>query len=203
MGVRSLLLALALTLAPLAVRAKALPGVPERKSLFGTVYAGGGTAIPLGGHWGDAEAGFKPAPAFMLAGSRPLGELLSAGLELARNYGHEFRGDHQRAINLFSAGPFVRSAVSGADFSFYGVFGTGVYYWDQPSFRSGGAYYPSSSGSAFGFSLGAGLERFLGPVNAGLELRWHHIFDMKSRGLDLDSADNLNLMALVSLPIWK
>lgn len=203
MGVRPLALALAFALAPQAVTAKALPGVPERKSLFGTVYAGGGTAVPFGGHWGDAEAGFKPAPAFTLAASRPLSELVSAGLEFSRNYGHDFRGDHLRTINLLSAGPFVRSAVSGTKFSYYGVFGTGLYYWDQPSFRSGGTYYPSGSGSAFGFSLGAGFERFLGPVSAGFELRWHHIFDMKSRGLDLNSADNLNLMALVSLPVWK
>jgi len=38
---------------------------------------------------------------------------------------------------------------------------------------------------------------------AALDLRWHHIFNMKGANLSLDSVDSFNIMFVVTYGVWR
>ncbi|OGR68350.1 MAG: hypothetical protein A2081_02025 [Elusimicrobia bacterium GWC2_61_19] len=188
--------------------AAGLPGLedlPEpTRYLAGYVSAGGGWAVPFGGHWGDKDAGFKPSNVFSLAASKRVDELLSYGLETSYSLRHENRVMKDLGLKVFSMGPFAKVSYLEGEKLFYGVLGAGLYQWSQPAFTSGGTRYGSDSGSSAGLSLGGGVAYpFWWGTLLGLDLRWHHIFNMKGSNFNLDSADNLNVMLVLHYGVWK
>jgi len=202
-------LATLLLLAALPVRAPAqnLPGMqdlPEApRYIAGYLAAGGGLSVPSGGHWGDNDTGFKPSPAFSLAASKRVDEFLSWGLETSYAADYKNRGLKDLKIKMFSLTPFLKVSVPEGDRLLYGVLGAGIYQWSQPAFISGAAHYASDSGSSAGINLGGGVSwPFWWGTRAGLDLRWHHVFNMTGSNFKLDSADNINIMLVVSSSLW-
>ncbi|MBI5743714.1 MAG: outer membrane beta-barrel protein [Elusimicrobia bacterium] len=185
-----------------------LPGLedlPEpTRYLAGYVTAGGGWAVPFGGHWGDKTSGFKPSQVFAVSASKRVDELLSYGLETSYAWNHVNRKMSSMKVKIFEIGPFVRVFFPEGETLYYGTLGAGVYQWSQPSFRSGGAAYSSDSGSSAGMSLGGGVSYpFWFGSRLGLDLRWHHIFNMKGSNFVLDTADNFNLLLTLHYGVWK
>jgi len=197
----------------LAVQAAAqtragLPGLedlPEpTRYLAGYVSAGGGLAFPFGGHWGDKDDGFKPSGVFSLAASKRVDEILSYGLETSCALRHENRVMKDLGLKIFSLTPFVRVSFPEGETLYYGVLGAGLYQWSQPAFSSGGTRYGSDSGSSAGLNLGGGFSSaFWKGTRLGLDLRWHHILNMKGANFDLNSADSLNVMLVLHYGVWK
>ena len=191
-----------------AAQPAALPGLddlPEpTRYLAGYVTAAGGAALPFGGHWGDKDAGFKPSPALSLSASRRVDEVLSYGLEAAYSLKHQNRAVKGLELKLFSFTPFVRVSVPQGDTLYYGILGAGLYQWNQPAYTAAGARYPSDSGSSAGVNLGGGVSYpFWWGTRIGLDLRWHHIFNMKGANFSLDSPDSFNVMVALHYGVWK
>ena len=185
-----------------------LPGLedlPEPpRYIAGYLSGGAGWAVPFGGHWGDKNTGFKPSPAFSLAAMKRVDEVLSYGLESSYSLRHEHRVMKGLGLKLFSFTPFVRASFPEGEMVYYGMFGAGVYQWTQPAFTSGGVKFASDSGSSAGVNLGGGLTYpFWWGTRAGLDLRWHHIFNMKGANFSLNSADNLNLTFVLHYSVWR
>ena len=179
-----------------------LPEPP--RYLAGYVSGGLGWSLPFGGHWGDKDAGFKPSPAFSLAASKRVDEVLSYGVESFYGWRYQDRVLRGMELKIFSLTPFVKASFAEGEKLFYGILGAGVYQWNQPAFASGGLRFGSDSGSSGGINLGAGVSYpFLWETRAGLDLRWHHLFNMKGSSFSLDSADSFNLMFVVSYGVWK
>jgi hypothetical protein len=108
-----------------------LPGVGAAPAIkFSRYYfiLGGGAAFPFGGHWGDADIGFKPAPAVTFAAAKKADETLSYGLETSYGPGHKSGTTPEMKIRIFSFTPFLRVAYPGAGKIYYGIFGAGVYH---------------------------------------------------------------------------
>jgi hypothetical protein len=185
-----------------------LPGLedlPEpTRYLAGYLSAGGGWAIPFGGHWGDKDSGFKPSKVFNLAASRRVDELLSWGLESSYSLGHGNRVMKDLRVRIFSLTPFVKVSYPEGKSLYYGVLGAGLYQWGQPAFTAGGTRYASDSGSSAGLNLGGGVSYpFWWGTRLGLDLRWHYIFNMRGANFDLNSADNFNVMLVLNYGVWK
>ncbi|OGR96978.1 MAG: hypothetical protein A2016_05640 [Elusimicrobia bacterium GWF2_62_30] len=202
------LLSLLLAGAAVTAAAQNLPGLedlPEpTRYLAGYVSGGGGLSLPFGGHWGDTEAGFKPSPVLALSASKRVDELLSWGLETSYAWNYKYRVQSGLDLRMFSLTPFVKATFPEGNLLYYGVLGAGVYQWSQPAFSAGGTRYSSDSGSSLGLNLGGGVSYpfWLG-LRAALDLRWHHVFNMKGSNLDMASADNFNIMLVISSGIWK
>lgn len=176
-----------------APEAEAAPA-PAAATRFHRYYYvfGGGAAFPIGGHWGDRDAGFKPAPAFTFAGAKKVDDALSYGLEASYVPGHKNRSMPEMGVRVFSFTPFLRAAYQGEEKTFYGILGAGIYHWTQPPFMAGGKEFASDSGSSFGVNMGGGVVYpFWDAVQLGLELRWHHIFTMQGENFDVKLANNL------------
>lgn len=185
-----------------------LPGLedlPEPpRYLAGYLAAGAGCAVPFGGHWGDADSGFKPSRVFSLAASRRVDEIVSYGLESSYSLRHEYRVRRDLRLRIFSLTPFVKVSFPEGENVYYGVLGAGIYQWNQPAFTAGGARYGSDSGSSAGLNLGGGVScPFWWGTRIGLDLRWHHILNLKGANFDLNSADNLNVMLVLHYGVWK
>jgi len=153
---------------------------------------GAGAAIPVGGHWGDGSVGFTAAPSVSLAGAKKVDDILSYGVETGYSFGHENRDVSAIGLRIFSLTPFLRVASESSGRTYYGILGCGLYHWTQPEFNSSGKDFDSDSGSSFGFNLGGGtILPLRGAWKLGLELRWHHIVNMKGDRFDVDIANNL------------
>ena len=206
---RALPLLLALALArSAAAQAPALPGLedlPEpTRYLAGYVTACGGAAVPFAGHWGDKDAGFKPSPVFSLAASKRVDEVLSYGLESAYSLKHQDRTVKDLELRLFSFTPFVKVSFPQGETLYYGILGAGLYQWSQPAYTAAGVRHASDSGSSAGINLGGGVSYpFWWGTRIGLDLRWHHVFNMKGANFNLNSADNMNVMLALHYGVWK
>lgn len=188
--------------------APALPGLedlPEpTRYLAGYVSAAGGWSVPAGGHWGDSGSGFKPSRIFSLAASKRVDELLGYGLESSYSLRHDNRELKDLRLKIFSLSPFVKVSFPEGNTLYYGILGAGLYQWSQPAFTAEGTRYGSDSGSSAGINLGAGVSYpFWFGTRIGLDLRWHHIFNMKGSNFDLASADNLNAQLVLHYGVWK
>jgi len=160
--------------------------------------AGGAAAVPIGGHWGDGDSGFGPAPAFSLAGAKKVDDLLSYGAETGYGFGHKNLETGAMRVRIFHLTPFFRISSQSGDRTYYGIFGAGIYHWTQPAFDSMGVDYDSDSGSSFGFTLGGGAVFPLrGRLKLGTELRWHRLFTMKGDNFDVDLANNIQPSVLL------
>lgn len=191
-----------------APRQPDLPGLedlPEpTRYLAGYVAAGGGWSVPFGGHWGDKSSGFKPSEAFSLSASRRVDELLAYGLEGGYAWRHANRDVSGLKLKIFQFTPFVRVSFPEGETVYYGTLGAGVYQWTQPAYEVLGTRYASDSGSSAGMNLGAGVTYpFWFGTRLGLDLRWHHIFNMKGANFSLDTADNLNVLLTLHYGVWK
>jgi hypothetical protein len=207
------LLAALLLLAPAAAAvaqqaADKLPGLddlpPPPRYIAGYVLAGGGVSLPFGGHWGDASSGFKPSPLYLLSASKRIDETLSYGLETSYASGYGQRQLRSMDVRIFSLTPFLKASFPDDDRIFYGILGAGVYQWTQPELSSSVRKYPSSSGSSGGINLGGGVTYpFWWGTRAGLDLRWHHIFDMKGANFSLGAVDNFCAALVMQWSVWK
>lgn len=191
-----------------AQQAAGLPGLedlPEPpRYIAGYVVGGLGWAVPAGGHWGDKATGFKPSHVYSLSVFKRVDEILSYGLDSSYSERHEHRAMKDLGLRIFSFTPVVRASFPEGDKVFYGVFGAGVYQWTQPAFAAGGLKYASDSGSSAGVNLGGGVNYpFWWGTRAGLDLRWHHIFNMKGDNFSLNSADNLNILFVLHYSVWQ
>lgn len=189
-------------------RAAALPGLedlPEpTRYLAGYVTAAGGAAVPFAGHWGDKDAGFKPSRVFSLAASKRVDEVLSYGLETAYSLEHRNRTVKDLELRLFSLTPFIKVSFPQEETLYYGILGAGIYQWNQPAYTAAGARYASDSGSSAGINLGGGVSYpFWWGTRIGLDLRWHHVFNMKGSNFNLNAADNLNVMLALHYGVWR
>ena len=199
----------ALLAVPAAAQVQAgLPGLedlPEpARYLAGYVSAGGGLAFPFGGHWGDRGDGFKPSAVYSLSASRRLDEIVSYGLESSSSPRHGHRAMKDMRLGIFAFTPFIKISSPELDKTYYGVLGAGLYQWTQPAFTSGGVRFGSDSGSSAGINIGGGVSYpFWRGTMIGLDLRWHHILNMKGANFDLNSADNLNVMLVLHYGVWK
>ena len=208
-------LLLALSAAPAAAQTpEELPGMaalpdlgelPEpTRYLAGYVSAAGGWAVPFGGHWGDKTSGFKPSQAFSLSAARRVDELLGYGLETTYAWNHVNRDLPDLKVKIFALTPFVRLSFPEGDTLYYGVLGAGLYQWNQPSYSAAGARYASDSGSSAGMNLGGGVSYpFWFGTRLGLDLRWHHIFNMEGSNFKLDTADTFNVLLALHYGVWK
>lgn len=191
-----------------AAQTAGLPGLddlPEpTRYLAGYVTAAGGPAVPFAGHWGDKDAGFKPSKAFSLAASKRVDEVLSYGLETAYSLKHQNRTSKDLELRLFSFTPFIKVSFPQGETLYYGILGGGLYQWSQPAYTAGGAGHASDSGSSAGVNLGGGVSYpFWWGTRIGLDLRWHHVFNMKGSNFDLNAADNMNVMVALHYGVWK
>lgn len=205
-------LAALLLLAPAAALAQqaagGLPGLEDLPAppryIAGYVTGGGGLSAPFGGHWGDKDAGFNRSPFYSLAASKRVDETLSYGLETSYATGYGQRKLAGMNVRIFSLTPFIKASFPDNDRIFYGILGAGVYQWTQPAFSSAGTGYASSSGSSGGLNLGGGVTYpFWWGTRAGLDLRWHHIFNMKGTNFNLDSAENIVATLTLQWSVWK
>ncbi len=191
-----------------AAQPAALPGLedlPEpTRYLAGYVTAGGGVAVPFAGHWGDKDAGFKPSRAFSLAASKRVDEVLSYGVESAYSLKHQNRTIKDLELRLFSLTPFARVSFPQGETLYYGILGAGLYQWQQPAYTAAGARHASDSGSSAGVNLGGGVSYpFWWGTRLGLDLRWHHVFNMKGNTFNLNAADNMTVMLALHYGVWR
>ena len=203
-----LLVSLLLACCSLPAGAQDLPDLgdlPEpTRYLAGYVSGGLGLSLPFGGHWGDGSAGFKPSPAFSFAASKRVDELLSCGVESFYGWSHKHRDLRGLELKLFSFTPFIKASFPEGEKLYYGILGAGIYQWRQPAYTSGGLRFGSDSGSSGGINLGGGVSYpFWWESRAGLDLRWHHIFNMQGSNLSLKSVDSFNIMLVVTYGVWK
>jgi hypothetical protein len=206
-----LFLCLLLACCALPAGAQNLPDLPDlgdlpapTRYLAGYVSGGIGWSLPFGGHWGDKDTGFKPSPNLSLAASKRVDEVLSYGAEAAYGLRYKDRALAGLELQVFSLSPFLKASFPQGEKVYYGILGAGVYQWKQDSFTAGGVRYGSDSGSSGGLSLGAGVSYpFWWETMAGLDLRWHHIFNMSGENLSLDSVDTFNVMFVINYGVWK
>jgi hypothetical protein len=98
----------------------------------------------------------------------------------------------------------VRASYPEGNKVFYGILGAGVYQWNSPAYTSGGVRYASDSGSSGGLNFGGGMGfPFWFGTTAGLDLRWHKIFNMNGASLDLGSADSVNFTLTLQYGVWR
>ncbi|OGS12043.1 MAG: hypothetical protein A2234_09910 [Elusimicrobia bacterium RIFOXYA2_FULL_58_8] len=189
---------LLLSLPALSAAAGGLPGVPQPGYVAGYFSAGLGSALPFGGHWGDADSGFKPSPALNLSLAKRIDELLSYGIDSVHAWRHENRAAGGLDLKITSLTPFVKVSVAEGDRLYYGLMGLGLYRWSYPSFIAAGTVYSSDAAWNAGFNFGAGiLLPFPGNSRAGLELRWHQILNMRSAAFRLGAVNSINLLLVV------
>lgn len=204
-----LLLLLLLAAAPAA--AQNLPDLPDlgdlppsSRYLAGYVSFGVGRSVPVSGHWGDGTVGFKSSGALQLSAAKRVDETLSYGLETSYAGNYVNRSMPGLSLKVISLTPFVKISVPQGNLGYYGLLGAGVYQWKQPAFTSGGIAFASDAGSSLGLNLGGGIDfPFMFGTRGGLELRWHHIFDLKGNNMDLGSAENFNLSFTLTYAVWK
>ncbi len=204
----ALVLCLALAAPAAAQDLPDLPGLddlPEpTRYLAGYVSVSGGQALPYGGHWGDKDAGFKASQFAGLAVSKRVDELLSYGLEADYAPSHKNRSVPEMGFRMFALSPFVKASFPSDSAVYYGVLGAGIYQWSSPAYTAGGTRYGSASGSSAGLSLGGGVSySFLFGTRLGVELRWHHVFNVKGGGLDMGATDTLNAGLTLTYGVWK
>lgn len=193
---------LALSLSAQPACAGWLPGVPpppeSQGRVVGHIFAGIGGSMPFGGHWGDRTSGFNSSPALSLAVSKRVDELFSYGLDSFHAWHQTNRASGGLNLKLTSLTPFVKVSVPEGAVTYYGTVGLGVYRWAYPAFISAGAVQRSDSAWNGGFNLGAGvLFPAVGNSRAGLELRWHRIFNMRAAAFRLGAVNSLNLALVV------
>ena len=163
---------------------------PRFYRYYGVV--GAGTAIPLGGGWGDNNAGFKFSPAFNFAGAKKVDDTLSYGLEASYSSGHRNKSIPEMKVRIFSLTPFLRAAFRDEKKTYFGILGAGVYHWTRRPYHAAGKNFSSDSGSSLGINMGGGIIYPLrDALSLGLELRWHHIFAVNSGNLDVEPANNI------------
>ncbi len=209
MRLAAALLLLACLAAP--ARAQVLPDLPDlgdlpepSRYLAGYLSAGTGWSRPVGGHWGDGDAGFKTSRTLTVAASRRVDEFLSYGAEASYAGGYASNSSEGLTLKIFSLTPFLRASYPEGNKVFYGILGAGVYQWSSPAYTSGGVRYPSDSGSSGGLNFGGGMGfPFLFGTTAGLDLRWHKIFNMNGASLDLGSADSVNFTFTLQYGVWR
>jgi len=192
--------ALSIFLCALPAAAGDLPGVPAKPGGYvaGYISAGAGASLPFGGHWGDATSGFKPAPAVTLGVSKRVDALFSYGIDSFYAARYESRDISGLALTMAALTPFVKVSAAEGAASCYGLLGAGFYRWSYSAFRSGADFYRAAAGWNGGFNLGAGVVfPFRGNTQAGLELRWHQVLNLRSPAFRLGAADSLNLMLVV------
>lgn len=200
-----------LLLLSLPAAAQNLPDLPDfgdlpepTRYLAGYVSAGLGWNRPFGGHWGDKDAGFSTSQTLNLAVSKRIDSLLSYGGELTYGSGYRNRAVDGLSLRIISLTPFVKASFPEGNRIFYGLLGGGLYQWSQPAYASGGTAYPSDSGSSAGLNLGGGVYTpFLFSTMLGLELRWHHIFNISGAALDLGAADSVCLAVNLQYGVWR
>ncbi len=210
---KRLLPALLLACLALPAAAQTLPGLddlPEpTRYLAGYLSGGYGWSLPLGGHWGDKTAGFKTSPVLSLAASKRVDEVLSYGVESSYAQRYLNRGIQDLKVKIFSLMPFVKASLPVGGDTYYGVLGAGIYQWSKGAYSVGATRYPSDSGSSAGINLGAGaVYPFWWGTMAGLDLRWHHIFNMNGSNvngsnLKLGAVDTVNVMFVINYSAWK
>lgn len=151
----------------------------------------GGVSLPFGAHWGDADSGFKASPDFAAAGAKKVDDTLSYGLEASYSSGHRNRTVRGMKVRLFSFTPFLRVASQSGEKTWYGILGAGIYHWSRPSYTAGESF-ASDSGSSLGINMGGGVVfPFWDALRLGLDLRWHHIFNVQGGQLDVGLANNI------------
>lgn len=151
-----------------------------------TFFLKGGISAPVFGHWGDGDAGFKPAGSISALFIKDIDEGLSWGIEGGYDTGHKNRSLNLK-VSIFNLSPVLFSWLGMAERKYYVYIGPGVYHWSSP--RSGS--FDSSSGTEFGFKAGGGfLKPWRYDLLFGADLRLEHLFDMSGENFNLGSANN-------------
>lgn len=162
-----------------------------------TVFLKGGLSFPVFGHWGDVDAGFKPAYAISALFVKDIDEGLSWGFETGYDIRHKNRALDLK-VSIFNISPVLFSWLGIAERKYYVYLGPGIYHWSSPA--SGD--FSSSSQTEFGFKAGCGfLRKIKYNISWGLEARFEHILDMSGKNFDLGSANNLNFSATMAMRI--
>lgn len=186
-----------------------LPGLddflPEpTRYLAGYINAQYGNATPFGSHWGDKASGFATSGALSLSASKRVDEILSYGGEVYYAPAHAGRQQEDLEVRVMGIYPFVRASFPSGNKTWYGILGAGVYQWSSPAYTLAGTRYGSQSASSLGANLGLGVNvPFWWGTRAGVDLRWHHIFNMNGTSLDLGSVDTYNVMFSVQYNLWR
>jgi len=153
---------------------------------------GAGASIPFGGHWGDTGSGFKYSPYFVFAGAKRVDDTLSYGIETSYSSGHRNKTVRDMRVRIFSLTPFLRVASLSGETTYFGIVGAGIYQWNRRSYSAAGESFPSDSGSSLGINMGGGaVYPFWDACQIGLELRWHHIFNVQGDQLDVGLVNNI------------
>ncbi len=152
-----------------------------------TVFVKPGISIPVFGHWGDLDSGFKPSLSGSAMFIKDIDEGLSWGIESGYDLPHKNRNNNIK-VSVFNISPVLFSWLGLAERKKYVYLGPGIYHWSSPKTSS----FSSSSGTEFGLKAAAGiLKKYSESLYFGAEIRFEHIFDMKGENFDLNSVNVL------------
>lgn len=146
-----------------------------------------GFSVPVFGHFGDKDAGFKPNFSYSFSYLRDYDELISFGFITGENFYFKNKKSDIK-IKFFSLTPsvFIKPTNDSLEYVYAGA---GLYHWSSPE----NSLFTSTSDDEFGFV--AGYNKFLNSseFKIGLGFEWNHVVGVKGRYFDLG---NINIVVL-------
>ena len=146
---------------------------------------------------GGLSSNYKGSVNFSAYGAYKINDMLSSGLEIGYDLGHDSKeftwgafvsSSGDTVVKNLQITPFVKAAkdfnLGSVKANGYGIFGLGIYYY-QATYNSETSASLLSALSAntakLGFNLGGGISVDLVPslpnLDFMLDVRWHHVFD--------------------------
>ncbi len=150
-----------------------------------SVFIRAGYSVPVFGHFGDRDSGFKPNFSFGIGYMRYYDEFLDFGLISDDNFYFRNRGVELK-IKFFSFTPviFVKPDIKSHSYIYVGG---GIYHWTSPSSTS----FISTSDDEFGVRFGYMRFLSLKKINIAGGFEWNYIIGVKGKSFDLG---NVNIL---------
>lgn len=159
-----------------------------------TIFIKPGFSLPVFGHWGDSDCGFKPSLSGSVMFVKDIDEGLSWGIESGYDLPHKNRNNDIK-VSIFNISPILFSWLGIAERKKYVYLGPGIYHWSSPKSSS----FSSSSGTEFGLKVSCGvIKNYSKSFSLGAEIRFEHVFNMKGENFDLNSANVMQFSILVA-----
>lgn len=153
------------------------------------IFLNPGYSIPVFGHFGDGDVGFKPAAGFELMYVKDLDDVLSYGFSFDY-YRYYKNRDVDIKLRIFSFSPLLFSWLGLSERKHYVYIGPALYHWSQPESST----FNSTSGDEGGFRLGFGYAGNLSDsFKIGYNLEFKHLFDLSGKNFKLDSSNTFDI----------
>jgi hypothetical protein len=154
----------------------------------GSVHLLGGYAIPVGGDWGDGTIGFKGSFALAGGGDYQFHEMMAFGVEGGYNFKHEHQTITTWDVKMWYITPYLKGIHKMDNMTFYGIVGGGIYGFNSDATVFGTMTDPDDSTITFGFNMGGGILFVIAEnVQAGIDVRWHHAFNVFIDDTDINN----------------